>query len=214
MVSYIRKLIEQGEHQQLDFKFCITDARKIARTLVAFSNTDGGKLLLGIKDNGAVVGVKSEEEFYMVEAAAQMYSRPPIQFKTYKWEVNGKTVLEITVPKSDKRPRYAQNKDGKWLVYIRVNDQNLLANNVLLKVWQRKKRKKGVYVKYTDKEKFLLEYLQKNSTITLSKFYRTAQISKQQAEKILVNFVVLNIIEIVFTEKLTFYKLSKNYNIE
>ena len=36
--SYIERLIKEGEHQLLDFKFEISDSRKIAKTLVAFSN--------------------------------------------------------------------------------------------------------------------------------------------------------------------------------
>ena len=68
--EYIHTLIAEGEHQQQDFKFEISDARKIARTLSAFSNTDGGRLLIGVKDNGKIAGVRSEEEKYMIEAAA------------------------------------------------------------------------------------------------------------------------------------------------
>ena len=49
--QYIHALIAEGEHQQQDFKFEISDARKIAKTLSAFSNTDGGRLLIGVKDN-------------------------------------------------------------------------------------------------------------------------------------------------------------------
>jgi len=63
----IKILIAQGEHQQLDFKFEISDAAKIARSLVAFANTDGGKLLIGVKDNGVIAGVRSEEEKFMIE---------------------------------------------------------------------------------------------------------------------------------------------------
>ena len=57
--EYIHILIAEGEHQQQDFKFEISDARKIARTLSAFSNTDGGRLLIGVKDNGKIAGVRS-----------------------------------------------------------------------------------------------------------------------------------------------------------
>ena len=46
---YLQQLIAEGEHQQQDFKFEISDARKIARSLSAFSNTDGGRLLIGVK---------------------------------------------------------------------------------------------------------------------------------------------------------------------
>ena len=49
MLHHITKLIAEGEHQQLDFKFEISDAHKIARTLVAFANTGGGRLLVDRK---------------------------------------------------------------------------------------------------------------------------------------------------------------------
>ena len=50
-------MIAEGEHQQQDFKTRIDDSRKIARTLVAFANADGGRMLIGVKDNGTVSGV-------------------------------------------------------------------------------------------------------------------------------------------------------------
>ena len=74
--DYIHALIAEGEHQQQDFKFEISDARKIAKTLSAFANTDGGRLLIGVKDNGKIAGVRSEEEKYMIEAAAQLLLYP------------------------------------------------------------------------------------------------------------------------------------------
>ena len=76
----IEALIEQGEHQQLDFKFEVSDSKKIARTLSAFANTDGGRLLIGVKDNGAISGVRSEEEYYMIEAASKMYTHPEVPY--------------------------------------------------------------------------------------------------------------------------------------
>ncbi len=209
MTSHIQELIEQGEHQQLDFKFAITDSRKIGRSLVAFANTDGGRLLIGVKDNGAIAGVRSQEEYYMIEAAAQMYSKPEVQFQSKIWKESGKTVLEIIVPKSETIPHYAQNDEREWKAYIRVKDQNLLANSVLQKVWKNKYKKTGIFVKYTEKEKVLLDFLEKNETITISKFCRIAYLSRKKAENILVSLILLNIIEIVFTEKNVFYRGRK-----
>jgi predicted HTH transcriptional regulator len=208
MSSYIKKLIAQGENQQLDFKFEISDSKKIARTLAAFSNTDGGKLLVGVKDNGAIAGVRSDEEFYMVEGAAQLYCRPAVDFATREWTVDGKTILEIDIPKSDNGPCSAPDKDGKWMVYIRVRDQNLLANTVLLRVWQLKNRKKGITIRYTDKEKILLDYLDKNGEITLTKFRKIAGISRKVAEKVLVDLITLKIIRMEITEKSIFYLIN------
>ena len=56
--KYLRSLIAEGEHQELDFKFEISDARKIAKTLSAFYNTHGGRLLIGVKDNRRIAGVR------------------------------------------------------------------------------------------------------------------------------------------------------------
>ena len=209
----IQNLIAEGEHQQLDFKFEITDARRIARSLVAFANTDGGRLLIGVKDNGAIAGMRSDEEYYMVESAAKLYCKPVVEFDLKEWSVTGKKVLEIIIKKSDKKPHFAAHKDGKWLAYIRVADQNLLCNRVLLKVWNKEKQQKGVFIKFTETEKLLLEYLETNASITLSKFMRIAGISKDRAENILVKFILLKTIEIIFTAQATLYCIKKNSEV-
>lgn len=206
--TYIKDLIAQGEHQQLDFKFEINDARKIARTLSAFANTDGGKLLIGVKDNGKIAGVRSEEEYHMIEAASQMYCKPEPGFKTRKWNILGKTILEITIDRVEPRPCLALSEDNKWLAYVRIDDQNIKANTVLLKVWKKEKRKKGILIKYTRTEKLLLDYLDKNEDITLSRFCRISKIARQQAEEILAKLISLEIIDINITEKGAVYSLA------
>jgi predicted HTH transcriptional regulator len=143
-----------------------------------------------------------------VEGAAQLYCRPAVDFATREWTVDGKTILEIDIPKSDNGPCSAPDKDGKWMVYIRVHDQNLLANTVLLRVWQLKNRKKGITIRYTDKEKILLDYLDKNGEITLTKFRKIAGISRKVAEKVLVDLITLKIIRMEITEKSIFYLIN------
>ncbi|MDP2424015.1 MAG: ATP-binding protein [Bacteroidales bacterium] len=211
MSTYIKKLIAGGENQYLDFKFEVNDSRKIARSLVAFANTDGGTLLIGVKDNGVIAGVRSEEEYYMVQAAATMYCQPEIHFSTHEWNIDKKKVLEVTVQHHPDILYYAQDKDGKWLVYIRVDDHNLLANRVYLQARKKRKREQGVFLAYTEKEKLLLEYLDRNSNITLSKFLRLAGIKKNQAERILANFVALDIINQVMSESGCYYTLEEGF---
>ena len=110
---YLQQLIAEGEHQQQDFKFEISDARKIARSLSAFSNTDGGRLLIGVKDNGRIAGVRSEEEIYMIEAAAKLYCRPNVEISVQTYEVDGKTVLVAEIPKAEQKPVQVQDETGK-----------------------------------------------------------------------------------------------------
>ncbi len=208
MSRHIQSLIRQGEHQQLDFKHSINDAKKIARSLAAFANTDGGTLLIGVRDNGTIAGVASEEEIYMIESAAHLFCKPPIDFEANSWHIEGKVVLEVKVPKSDKQLYSAPSKDGSYKVYVRVDDNNFLANRVFLKVWQQRQRKRGVTVHYRDEEEFLLHYLADNESITLSAFSRMAKISRWKAEKILVNLIILGLIQIRFGENQTVYELA------
>ena len=207
MGTYIKDLIAQGEHQRLDFKFEISDSKKIARSFVAFANTDGGRLLVGVKDNGVIAGVRSEEEFFMVEGAASMYCKPEVSFRTKEWSVEGKRILEVIVGKSPDKPHAAPDKDGNWKVFVRVGDQNLLANRILLLLWKHQKNGTAANIRYREQEELLMHYLQENESITLSKFSRIAGIPRFLAEKILVNFILLDIIEMDITEKQTFFRL-------
>ncbi|MBN2348591.1 MAG: ATP-binding protein [Bacteroidales bacterium] len=208
MSTYIKNLIHQGENQQLDFKFEISDAKKIARTIAAFANTDGGKLLIGVKDNGVIAGVRTEEEIYMVELAAHLYCKPPVNFVTNRWIIDRKSVLEIAIPKSEKMPHSAKDTRDKWMVYIRKGDQNLLANRILLEVWKKKKSKKGVLLRYGKIEQILLDYLRTYESVSLSKFMKIANIRRYRAERTLINLATLDIISVELSDKGTQYKLN------
>lgn len=212
MSTYLYKLIQQGEHQQQDFKYCINDSRKIAKSLVAFANTDGGRLLVGVKDNGKIAGISTDEEFYMVEAAAKIYSNPPVNFSTQQWQVEGKTVLEINVDPSDEKPHFAKDENGKWLAYQRVDDENFLAHKIRLNVWKKRNSPAGVHFSYSESEKFLIDYLQKNASISFSKYIRKAHISRKRAEEILTNFVLLDIVEIKTQKQGTSFCLNKLFD--
>ena len=102
--QYIHRLVAEGEHCHQDFKFEISDARKIARSISAFANTEGGRLLVGVKDNGKIAGVRSEEEIYMIEAAANMYCQPQVEIETQTYIVEGRTVLKVQIDEPPNKP--------------------------------------------------------------------------------------------------------------
>jgi predicted HTH transcriptional regulator len=208
MDHYLKKLIADGENQQLDFKYCVSDSRKIARTLSAFANSDGGRLLIGVRDNGSIAGIKSDEEYYMVDTAAQLFCRPEITFTIKQHMTEGKTVLEIEVIKGNKRPYQAKDENGKWLSYFRHHDQNLVANKVLLQVWRKEEKRSGVVVKFGKAENSLMDYLRKNGSITLSKFRKIARISSYKAESILANLIIFKVLIMNASEKGFSYELN------
>lgn len=134
---YIARLIEEGEHEHQDFKFAISDARKIARSISAFANRDGGRLLVGVKDNGVVAGVRNEEDIFVIEQAAEMYCRPPqeIRVTAFKAEEE-KTVLRIEIDRARSRPVLVIEADGSAHAYYRVKDENISATPLMVRAWE------------------------------------------------------------------------------
>jgi predicted HTH transcriptional regulator len=211
MDSYLRKLIDGGENQRLDFKYCVSDSRKIARTLSAFANSEGGTLLIGVRDNGSVAGIRSDEEIYMVDTAVQLFCRPEIIYSIKQHITGGKTILEVDVIKGIKKPYQAKDENGRWLPYFRHHDQNLVANKVLLQVWRKAEKGKGVLVKFGKAENLLLDYVAKNGSITLSKFKRIARISSRRAESILANLILFKVLKMNASEKGFSYEINPDY---
>lgn len=206
--DYIHALIAEGEHWQQDFKFEISDARKIAKTLSAFANTQGGRLLIGVKDNGKIAGVQSSEEQYMIEAAAEMYCKPQVKCSMQNYLVENKTVLLVQIEESPEKPVYAQDNDGKWLAYLRIKDENILATPVHLRVWQQSGREEGELIEFTERERLLLQLLQDNDRLSLNRYCRLAHLSRPAAQHLLAKFIRYGIVEAVFEDHKFHFKLK------
>ncbi|MBQ7041460.1 MAG: ATP-binding protein [Muribaculaceae bacterium] len=194
---YIERLIEEGEHEHQDFKFAISDARKIARSLSAFANNDGGRLLIGVKDNGNIAGVRNEEDIYMIEQAAQMYCRPvqSPDIAAFKTE-GGAVVIRVEIAKSARRPVMSQEPDGSWRAYYRVKDENILAPDIMVKTWRRRQQNKGGIISMSDADSRLLSIIEERGAITLEEYYRAAHMPRASAEETLINLVSMDVVKL------------------
>ena len=210
--DYIHSLIAEGEHQQQDFKFEISDARKIAKRLSAFANTEGGRLLIGVKDNGKIAGIRSDEEKYMMEAAAQLYCTPQVECRMQSYTVEGRTVLLVEIDESPRKPVYAKDEQGKPLAYLRIKDENILATPVHLRVWQQEGEERGELMEFTDKERLLLNLLGENESLSLNRYCRLSGTSRRSAEHLLAKLIRYGIVESVFTEHKFRFRLKENPN--
>lgn len=208
--KYLRSLIAEGEHQELDFKFEISDARKIAKTLSAFSNTDGGRLLVGVKDNGRIAGVRSDEEFYMAESAATLYCKPEVQFITRSYLIEGKNVLEIYIPRAKNKPVYAMDENKKWMAYMRVADQNALAGIVQLQIWKEAGKERGRLLEFTRSEELLLRYLKGQEAVSLSRIQRDLGFKRKELVSLLTKLVLFHVVEMEYIDTDSCFRLSES----
>lgn len=135
--TLLREWVAEGEHVHQDFKFTISDARKIARSVSAFANNDGGRLLIGVKDNGVIAGVRNEEDIYVVEQAAERYCIPPqtLEFRAYRLEDNIRVIVAEISP-APRRPVYVAEDEGLKKAYFRVADENIVAHRLMVRAWE------------------------------------------------------------------------------
>lgn len=197
--NYILQLIDEGEHEHQDFKYQISDAKKIARSISAFANNNGGRLLVGVKDNGNIAGVKSDEEIYMIEQAASMYCRPPQNVKFELFRVEGKNVLLAEVAEAAEKPVQAPDENGHWKVYYRVADENVLASGLHVRALRQSNREEaGALLSFSEKERELLQYLDDHGGITLTGFSKLAHISRFAAEDAIVKLLEMNVIKLSY----------------
>lgn len=199
---YIAGLIAEGEHEHQDFKFAISDARKIARSLSAFANNDGGRLLIGVKDNGAIAGVRNEEDIYLIEQAAQMYCRPEqqLEFKAFRVE-DGLVVFTAEIKPSAIRPVEAMDTDGQWKSYYRVADENILASPLMVRAWRRSASGEAMSLTFGPAENAIIELLGDGEGLSPDEIISAARVSRRTAEDIITRLFALGVVDFRFVNR-------------
>jgi hypothetical protein len=205
---YILRYIAEGEHLTQDFKMRIDDSKKIARTLAAFANSEGGRLLIGVKDNGQIAGVNFEEEVHMLDAAAKMYCRPAVNYEVQAWKVEHRTVLEVNIPISSHKPHIAINEENEWKAYIRHGDRILPAPAVLKEVWKGTELDRSQRYFHTEKEKRIFEALSKQGALSLSQLIRICGLRKDILIRLLAGFIRWELIDMKFDQDTAKYYLK------
>jgi predicted HTH transcriptional regulator len=194
---YLLSLIREGEHQQQDFKYRVADACKLAKSVSAFANTDGGRLLIGVRDDGHLSGVRDEEEIFMMHQAAYKYCKPESSIKFDTYHAEGHTIVIATVPPSDKRPVYALDEEGNQRAYIRIADENILASPVHLALWRESQRPQGSMITYNDDIRHLLDIMQ--GSLTLNQVVRLAKLPRYKVISLLARLIRFGVIRWEYT---------------
>jgi hypothetical protein len=88
-----------------------------------------------------------------------------------------------------------------------VDDQNLLANGVLLKVWDKKKKNKKIKFVYSKPVQEVLFYLRENPFLSIETARKVSGLNKYKTEHLLSDLVLLEVIEQYLAEDAVIYRL-------
>ena len=208
----LKRLVKEGEGSQLEFKLKTTHPDKIMREAVAFANSSGGKLLLGVSDEGELSGLKfPEEDIYVMEQAFARYVSPPIHYKREEILLeNGRPILVYTIKKTQDALVYfnltGNQEDRK--VYVRNADRSIQASKEVREILKEQLKEKNYRFQYGEKEGKLMKYLDQNPTITLHEYAHQANISLKQASKTLILLVLAGVLKVYAGETEDTYTLS------
>ena len=130
----IRELLQQGENASIEFKEIVARPESLAKEIVAFANTQGGTLLLGIADNGEIIGISDDKnhEEYLANIARNNVI-PAIDITIEKITFENKNIIAVSIPKGKDKPY--QTLNNQFL--IRIGSTNRVATQTeLMRLFQ------------------------------------------------------------------------------
>lgn len=197
----LARIIDGGEGLRVEFKQRFSTHEKISKEIIAFANTRGGYLIVGVDDDKSIYGVDSEKSVTeLLREAADKYCEPPIELNIEYVEIEDKELVIVEIAESKNKPHRIQDykKDvdpSAAEVYVRVNDKSVLASKEMIKILQAKSEEKSLKNYVVGKsEKIVFDYLDKNETITVKELSKFANISGRRASRTLIKLVRANLL--------------------
>ena len=116
-IELATEILPRGEDSRHQFKQNITNPESVAGDLVAFSNTKGGMIVIGVNDHGTVTGLSADDIRrinQLVSNTATNLVRPSVNPITENISVGGQLVMIVTVQEGISKP-YADNNGVFWV---------------------------------------------------------------------------------------------------
>jgi len=196
----MKALVKQGEGIQIEFKLKAAHPDKIVRELVAFANSQGGTLLVGVSDDRQIKGVRFvDEEEYILTRAIQTYCSPPVHYQVHRIPIGEERhVLALSIPPSQQKPHYVLHdpKLPTGKAYVRVADKSIQASKEVREILKGERKQRNIRFQYGEKEKQLMQYLGEHQKITVTRFMEIAAIPRHIASRTLVLLVLAHVLKI------------------
>ncbi len=206
----LKRLVAQGEGSSLEFKRKAAFPEKIVREMIAFANTKGGILLIGVDDDGSLPGLKHPADELHVMEAALTKVRPLLDYQVTLVPINNsRSIIQYEIPESKRKPHYLLSGNKLKESFVRVEDKSIKASRELREIVKRRQRMKDIRFHYGEHEKFLMQYLDEKEVITLKEFADLCGLGRLNASRKLILLVLANVLKIVPHEKGDLYSVRR-----
>ncbi|MBP7433394.1 putative DNA binding domain-containing protein [bacterium] len=121
------EIISNGENSSVEFKLDEIRPEQLAKEIVALANFHGGKIFIGVADNGEIEGIKRKNiEEWVMDTVFGRYVHPVIIPFYEEIELDGRKVAVVSFPSGISKP-YVVRNNGREDVYIRIGSTSRLA---------------------------------------------------------------------------------------
>jgi len=149
-----------NESSTLEFKQAIPENSQIVKTIIGFCNRSGGKLLIGVKQDGTVIGIPEDEIQRVMEYMNKSIfeaSSPPIIPAVYSQLIGDKTILIIEVSSGMNKPYFRKSEGLDQGTYVRLGRSTVRATADMIEElkWQSRGRSFDMMPVYHGKEEDL-----------------------------------------------------------
>lgn len=208
-IKDLKNIVKRGEGPFLEFKLKSNHPEKIIREVVAFANSNGGKLMIGISDDKEIKGLKYiDEDEYIITKNIEKYIYPLIDYSVEKINVEGdKGVLIYNIKPSPFKPHFVDlsGNPEERKAYVRVEDKSIQASKEVREILKGQNKDKGYKFSFGKKEKALMEFIDKNGKITVKEYSEIANIKKKDASRTIVLMVLAGVLKVLPHEIEDFY---------
>lgn len=207
-MEYVKQLITRGQDVSLEFISHIENQLTITRTIVAFANTNGGKVIVGINEKNKTVGVVPAEELKLLNEIISNECDPPVPFESKVIEDGRHLLLEIDIPKSTSKHK-TKGEDGEMRFYHRIKDTTLVGNRVIINLWKLQDDSPPKPIDQDDNLKAIYEFIEEHKPVTVSKIFRFFALNKNEVNLYIAQLIHWGYIECVIVESGMAYTLAK-----
>lgn len=195
----LNEIVTIGENEECAWYENSNDNENIAKTMIALSNTKGGSIFFGLKNNGKIIGVNPFDEIENVKQISHVFCDREVDFSTHIHQEGVRLVLELIISTLN-HPISFKNKTGGKEMYVRVGENNIRANKILKAVLKDRDIISDLSFELTIEEKELLELIARNPLVSLSKIYKISNQKLSQIDQQLVRLIRWKLIKMDVTD--------------
>ncbi|MEQ8358533.1 MAG: ATP-binding protein [Cytophagales bacterium] len=216
-INKIKTLIKKGESEFLEFKLKTTHPMRILNELVAFANTKGGQLIIGVNDKDlSIHGVKhGDEDVFLMQKLIQDHIYPDLKYQISRIPISKKRdLILLEIPEGKQKPYYVNEKpeDRNGIAYVRLKDESIKAGKILRMMMNEKFKDKPNSISIAGDIEIIFSLLKSKERVNFEEIRHTINKSKRITELLLLKMLKMDLIGFNLERQDEFYLKEPDLN--